>query len=335
MGDVAMCVPVIKLLLQQHPDLTITFVSDKKLAPFFANIENCEFIGADLKGEHKGFVGLYQLFRVITNKHKIDAIADLHSVVRTHVLKLFFRLSGKTIFSINKGRAEKKQLTAKHKSNFHQLPTGFERYSNVFQQIGYTINLQPSLLKKTTLSLPETAKKYFENKLCIGVAPFAKHAEKMYEVNKMKLVVEELSKLNINILLFGGGTQEKYILDSWINENHPNVINITGKFKLQEELAIISHLKLMCCMDSANMHLSSMYNIPVVSIWGATHPYAGFLGWGQSDENVISVDLPCRPCSVYGNKKCWRGDHACMEKITPEKIISTIQFIVSNEKPFF
>ena len=330
MGDVAMCVPVIKLLLQQHPELSITFVSDKKLAPFFANIENCEFIGADLKGEHKGFTGLYRLFKLISNKRKIDAIADLHSVVRTHVLKLFFRLSGKSVFSINKGRAEKKQLTAKHKTNFNPLPSGFKRYADVFQQMGYTINLQPSLLNNTTLPLPASAKTYFEYMPCIGIAPFAKHAEKMYDVNKMKLVVEELRALSINILLFGGGAQEKNILDSWIHEKHSNVINITGKFNLQEELAIISHLKLMCSMDSANMHLASMYNVPVVSIWGATHPYAGFLGWGQQDENVVSVDLPCRPCSVYGNKKCWRGDHACMEQITPETIISRIQFIASK-----
>ena len=330
MGDVAMCVPVIKLLLQQHPNITLTFVSDKKLAPFFADIENCDFIGADVKGDHKGFAGLFRLFKLISNKQKIDAIADLHSVVRTHVLKLFFRLSGKRIFSINKGRAEKKQLTAKHKSIFHPLPTGFKRYADVFQQIGYTINLQPSLLNNKKLPLPATAKTYFENKLCIGIAPFAKHAEKMYDANKMKLVVEELSKLNINILLFGGGAQEKNILDSWMNDDYSNVINITGKFNLQEELAIISHLKLMCSMDSANMHLASMYNVPVVSIWGATHPYAGFLGWGQQDENVVSVDLPCRPCSVYGNKKCWRGDHACMEQITPETIISRIQFIASK-----
>lgn len=330
MGDVAMCVPVIKLLLQQHPELSITFVSHKKLAPFFANIENCEFIGADLKGEHKGFAGLFRLFKLISKKQKIDAIADLHSVVRTQVLKLFFTLSGKKIFTIDKGRAEKKQLTTKQKSNFHPLKSGFQRYADVFERMGYSINLKPLLLNTTTLPLPENAKPHFENKYCVGIAPFAAHAEKMYDANKMRKVVEELSKLNINILLFGGGAQEKNILDSWINERHSNVINITGKFNLQEELGIISHLKLMCSMDSANMHLASMYNIPVVSIWGATHPYAGFLGWGQSDENVVSVDLPCRPCSVYGNKKCWRGDHACMEKITPEIIISKIQFIVSN-----
>ena len=330
MGDVAMCVPVIKLLLQQHPELSITFVSDKKLAPFFTNIENCEFIGADLKGEHKGFTGLYRLFTLISSKQKIDAIADLHSVVRTHVLKLFFTLTGKRIFTIDKGRAEKKQLTTKQKSNFHTLKSGFQRYADVFEDMGYTINLQPSMLKKTTLHLPDNAKVYFEHKQCIGIAPFAKHAEKMYDANKMKLVVEELSKLNINILLFGGGAQEKNILDSWMNNDDSNVINITGKFNLQEELAIISHLKLMCSMDSANMHLASMYNVPVVSIWGSTHPYAGFLGWGQSDDNVVSVDLPCRPCSVYGNKKCWRGDHACMQEITPETIISRIQFIASK-----
>lgn len=325
-----MCVPVVKLFLQQHPDIKLTFVSDEKLAPFFSDIENCEFIGADVKGVHKGFTGLLRLYKLISSKQKIDAIADLHSVVRTNVLKLFFRLSGRRIFTIDKGRVEKKQLTAKHKTSFRPLTSGFVRYAEVFQKMGYTINLQPSLLNCKTLPLPVAAETYFEYKPCIGIAPFARHLEKMYDTKKMKVVLEELSKLDYNILLFGGGTQEKKILDSWINEKHPNVFNITGKFNLHEELAIISHLKLMCSMDSANMHLASMYNIPVVSIWGATHPYSGFLGWGQTDDSVVSIDLSCRPCSVYGNKKCWRGDHACMQEITPEKIISKIQFILSN-----
>jgi len=325
-----MCVPVIRLLLHQHSDIEISFVSDKKFAPLFSNIENCHFIGADLKGAHRGFIGLFRLYKQISNKRKIHAVADLHQVLRTQVLKLFFLLSGKKIITIDKGRKGKKELTVPKKKSFHQLPTGFQRYSDVFRQLGYTVDLDFVQLKYPRLQLPETAKQFFENKICIGIAPFAKHVEKTYDFEKMKTVVKNLATANLNILLFGGGAIEKSILDSWIESTDHNIINVTGKFNLQEELAIISHLKLMCSMDSANMHLASMYNIPVVSIWGATHPYAGFLGWGQSDENVISVDLPCRPCSVYGNKKCWRGDHACMEQITPEKIISRIQFITSQ-----
>jgi len=75
------------------------------------------------------------------------------------------------------------------------------------------------------------------------------------------------------------------------------------------------------------MHLASLYNVPVISIWGATHHYAGFYGWGQDEKNIVGIDLNCRPCSVFGNKPCFRGDHACMnwisEKTIIEKVVST------------
>lgn len=325
-----MCVPVIRLLLQQHKDVEISFVSDKKFAPLFSNINNCHFIGAELKGSHRGLTGLFRLYRQITSGQKIHAVADLHQVLRTQVLKLFFFMSGKKIFSIDKGRAEKKKLTAKENKSFHQLTTSFQRYADVFQQMGYPISIEPSSLHYSKLSLPESASVYFQNKKCIGIAPFAKHKEKMYPLEKMKKIIAELSKSDVTILLFGGGKTEKDLLDTCFDHSKKNVINITGQYRLEEELAIISHLSLMCSMDSANMHLASLYNLPVVSIWGATHPFAGFLGWNQSEENVMSVDLPCRPCSVYGNKECWRGDHACMEGINPEKIISRIQYLLSK-----
>ena len=89
-----------------------------------------------------------------------------------------------------------------------------------------------------------------------------------------------------------------------------------------------SHLDVMLSMDSANMHLASLVNIPVVSIWGATHPYAGFMGWKQLPVNTVQLDLSCRPCSVYGQKPCWRGDYACLRDIKPEQVIAKIEGLV-------
>nr|AIA86245.1 CAZy families GT9 protein [uncultured Prevotella sp.] len=93
-------------------------------------------------------------------------------------------------------------------------------------------------------------------------------------------------------------------------------------------MALISHLKVMISMDSANMHLASLTGTPVVSIWGATHYYAGFMGWGQHPENATEVSLSCRPCSIFGNKACFRKDYACLQRITPDMIVSKIEKIV-------
>lgn len=40
-----------------------------------------------------------------------------------------------------------------------------------------------------------------------------------------------------------------------------------GKLNMRTELNLMSHLDVMLSMDSANMHLASLVNIPVVSIW--------------------------------------------------------------------
>jgi ADP-heptose:LPS heptosyltransferase len=97
---------------------------------------------------------------------------------------------------------------------------------------------------------------------------------------------------------------------------------------MKEELALMSHLDVMVSMDSGNMHLASLVNTPVVSIWGATHPLAGFLGWNQSEKNVVQTDMPCRPCSVYGNKPCMRNDYACLNQITPESVVQRILGVI-------
>jgi ADP-heptose:LPS heptosyltransferase len=94
----------------------------------------------------------------------------------------------------------------------------------------------------------------------------------------------------------------------------------------------MSHLDVMLSMDSANMHMASLVATPVVSIWGATHPYAGFMGWGQDSANVIQVDLDCRPCSIYGQKPCLRGDYACLNMIKPETIVEKINTLLQTKQ---
>ncbi len=85
-------------------------------------------------------------------------------------------------------------------------------------------------------------------------------------------------------------------------------------------MLLMSQLDLMISMDSANMHIASIFGIRVLSIWGATHPKAGFSGYGQTPDSEMQVNIPCRPCSIYGKKPCKFGDMRCME-IAPDMIV--------------
>ncbi|MBC7887402.1 MAG: glycosyltransferase family 9 protein [Ferruginibacter sp.] len=324
MGDVAMTVPVIKTVLQQYPALQITVVSNAFLQPLFEGLERCNFYPALLKEQHHGAAGIFRLYKELKRQQKFDAIVDLHSVLRSRLLTLLFKTKGFKIATIDKGRAEKKALTRTAHKVFRQLTSTHERYSAVFRKIGLPVQLnnkEPVYSKKP---VPVALQIVFSSgKKIIGVAPFAQYTEKMYPIAKMKQVVEKLAAGNNTVLLFGGGKKEAGILQQW-EEDIFSVFNIAGKYSFDDELAIISNVDSMVSMDSANMHLASLFNVPVVSVWGATHTFAGFYGWGQDEKDIVQTNLYCRPCSVFGNKPCYRGDNACMNSIGEEVILNKI-----------
>lgn len=324
MGDVAMTVPVLKNVLDQNPDLKITIVSNAFFEPLFSGLERCYFHPAYLKERHKGFGGMYRLFKELTNLYKFDAVIDLHSVLRSHLLSLFFKMSRLSIATLDKGRREKKALTRQQQKIFIPLTSMHERYASVFRKIGISVQLDADKSIYFKQEIPIALRAIFSSgKKIIGVAPFAQFKEKMYPIEKMKILVGQLTEANYTVLLFGGGKQESDVLEHWEKDIF-SAFNVSGKYSFNEELSIISNLDRMVSMDSANMHLASLFKVPVVSIWGATHPYAGFNGWGQSDKNSVQLELSCRPCSVFGNKHCYRGDHACMQFISEEMIFQKI-----------
>ncbi|MEP3837363.1 MAG: glycosyltransferase family 9 protein [Algibacter sp.] len=327
MGDVAMTVPVLRALTQQHPELRITVLTRAFFKPFFRDLEHVEVFSADLKGEHKGVFGLYKLGRAL-NKKRFYVVADLHNVLRSKVLKKFIKC--KRFISIDKGRKEKRLLTSK--KVYKQLKTTHRRYADVFGGLGYKIDLNtPRFPKKAILN--SELKKYIQNpsKKIIGIAPFAAHEGKMYPLSQMKLVVEKLSK-DYNIILFGGGKYESEILDDFQNK-FENTTSLAGKLSLDEELDVISNLEVMLSMDSGNAHVAAMLGIKVVTIWGVTHPFAGFAPFNQPEDYALLANraqYPLIPTSVYGNKYPETYKEAA-GSVSPEQVVEKIVSILSND----
>ena len=334
LGDVAMTVPVIASLAAQYPKLRISVVSRPMARPLFSRLgPNIDFMAADVANEYKGIHGLNALYRRLVAKHP-TAVADLHDVLRSKYLRCRFSLEGFKTAHIDKHRKAKRQLCAQSGKKLVQLPTSFDNYADVFAQLGYPVKLSfSSIFPKGGADLAPLVP-FVGNKgakeVWIGIAPFAAHAGKIYPEAKMRQLLDQLNKRHPSwrFFLFGGG-KEREQLTQWAAPYPKTQCVGTLLHSLDEELVMMSRLDVMVSMDSANMHLASITGTPVVSIWGATHPYAGFMGWGQPAENAIQEELPCRPCSVYGNKPCLRGDFACMTQIAPERIIRRIEEIVA------
>lgn len=325
MGDVAMTVPVLQQFLQQNHSVKITVVTDKFFTPLFAPLERTTVYGVDKKNTHKGFKGILKIYNDVKNTG-IDAVADMHNVLRSKILRKLFLFKVKNISVIDKGRAEKKELTKKENKNLQQLKSGFERYAEVLRNLGFTIHLNNKLQVYSKRNIPTSLQSIVGKKIII-VAPFAQHEQKVYPLAKMRHLLDLLHEnKNIQLLLLGG-RNDKAVLDEWLQQL-PDAINIAGTLSFDDELSLLSNADAVLSMDSANAHLASLFGVSVITVWGATHPYLGFYPWAQPVDNAAQIQLECRPCSVYGNKPCWRGDLACMHQLPEELILEKINKVL-------
>lgn len=305
MGDVAMTVPVLVGLLKKYPNIKITVLTKPFFGTILSGIPNVTVFEADVKGQHKGIGGLWKLYRQLAAL-KIDMVADLHHVLRSTVLKQFFRIKSTPFVQIDKGRVEKKNLVNPNRSLFKPLKSTFERYSDVFAKLGYPLGLRDmETLPKRVLPYHVEVNTNLKGAVLLGIAPFAAFKGKMYPLNLMREVISQLNDTNkYKIVLFGGGKKEIEMLTSW-DKQFENVSNMAGKLTFSEELSLISNLKLMVAMDSGNAHLAAMFGVPTLTLWGVTHPFAGFYPFRQPDTNSLLVDrttYPMIPTSIYGNK---------------------------------
>ncbi len=322
MGDVAMAAPVLEAMARRYPDLRMTLLTRDFFAPFFDGVPGLHIHAIDLNGRHKGIGGLWRLFREVRSHGPIDAVIDLHSKLYSWVLDGLFFLSGVPVFRMRKGRAEKRALTRRENKRMVQLKTSVERYADTFRAAGFEVEVSATLQRRER---PLPALLGEKQEPWIGLSPFAQHLGKRYPLYRVEAVIEQLRLLHPRavVLLFGGGAEEKRVAEELV-ARHPNCRSLVGKLSLREELDVMAHLELMVSMDSSAMHMASLVGVPVVSIWGATHPYAGFLGLGQSPDDAVGTAIECRPCSVYGSKPCWRGDYACLGELPPEQVLDRI-----------
>lgn len=334
LGDVAMTVPVLLSVARLNPEVRFLFITKTHFAPVLQRLENLDVHPFQAKGIHKGLQGLWRL-RGELKSETFDAIADLHAVLRTQILRRFFLFSGRPFESLQKGRREKKHLTSGAPLGFKPLKSTHERYAEVFRRLGYEAAPDSrDILRRE--AWPDTFDDGYTQSdwIRVGVAPFAAHSGKCYPEPQMKALLALLDAVpNIRLYLFGGGQRERDVLDHWEAE-YTNCVSVAGKIPLTEELALISNLRIMISMDSGNGHLAAMYGLPVLTLWGVTHPYAGFTPFNQPGSNSFLSDrakYPGIPTSVYGNKVP-EGYEKVMESIPAEGVYTRVLEILQGPK---
>lgn len=310
LGDVAILVPVLRAVAGANPDVRFTIAAPPLLAPLFDDIPNADFLGVKKK---QSALAIYRQLKSVG----ADAVADLHQINRVGRALALLRLDALAHLSplrvrrIHKGRLSR-LLFLRHLRTSPRRPQ-WQRYLDVFRHLG---------LATPSVQNPEFKNHNSEFKNHIGLAPFAQHEGKIWPWEHTSALALMLAEHGREVFLFGS-QDEAPKLES-LAAQHPNITSLAGKHTFKEELDIIRSLNVMVSMDSANMHFASALGVRVVSIWGATHPDFGFYGFGQHRSDALCADLPCQPCSSFGQKPCRYSDHRCLLAITPNQVYDKI-----------
>ncbi len=316
MGDVAMLPHALRALRAAYPKLRITVATQAMFKPFFAGL-NVEFLVVDTKQAHHSLAGMWHL-AAEARKLGIDAVADVHDVLRSQAFRLSMRLHGIRVAHIRKGRAEKKQFIRCGGRNAAPLRHTVSRYCDVFRQLGFRFD-DPAPVAWASRPNPMGEKKG----IWVGFAPFSAQAGKTYPEDLARETVAQLASRYDRVFIHSGGGKEAEFAQE-MEHTYPNVTALWGRVRFAGEMDLLANLDCVVSMDSLVMHMAALVGTPTVSVWGATHPALGFLGWGTDLQLILQADMECRPCSVFGAKPCKYGDYRCLRAITPQMIAERV-----------
>ncbi len=334
-GDLVISIPYLVDLLEKKPDFHIFLATKQQMQAFLPAHPRLHPQFFTLEDQKKGFWGLLKFFFRL-RKLQIDVVSDLHNNIRSNILMRLFQLTGAKVFQLNKIRHLRKQNTRKVDKNRVNLPYIGHLYKEVLEHSSWA-SLQFQPLVDVPKYYPSDYKlpKKFDGQTLIGIAPFAARPTKIYPLEQMKAALDLLLiHKHFSFVFFGFGNDENKILDNWAASHPERCIVSRDLGGFNNEITVMSQLDLMVTMDSANLHFAFLAGTKTLSIWGTTHSDLGFappLSDLQHRLEISTDELTCRPCSVYGNKPCYRGDHACMQWITSETVAAKIMELASNE----
>jgi len=342
LGDVLMSVDLITLISRLYKEVEFDVLTNTDYHSLFQDNARVKCLPWS-RQKQGGFLKTLSLAYQLKKKH-YDVVIDLHDVLRSHIICTVLRNKNTRVFSIQKGRFEKTKLIKNHQLERPLIHT-VERYLQVFNRAGFKV--EKSTLDDFIVSKTCDVKKNIQEKkwafdkmglslpcgndikFFIGIAPFAQHPQKIYPLQAMQEIIAYYTKQQVCVILFGKGQHELQIMQAWCQQ-FKYCVRVPDSFTLKQELELMRYLNVMLCMDSANMHLATLARIPVVPIFGPTHPFLGFYGYLQPLKNCVQVELSCRPCSSFGQKACVRGDLACMHLIKPDDVIDVINRLLAE-----
>ena len=330
LGDVVLITPILRELRARFPDSHISTVVKDEYAPVLyhnPNVDRLRVMYTD--GIHSGMNGIMRFVREL-RRQEFDLFIDLHRNLRSRLITSRVRAKQRTWYHKRRWR----RWAMVHTKWFHIEPRHtIDLYFDCVKSLG----IEPRDRRPEIFLTDDEiiwAKTYLkdrgvtDNKNLVGIHIGAKGEAKRWFPERFARIADELSELGWTPILLGGDGDQPFLEEICQAALHRPVI--LHQRSLRELIALIDRCSLFLCHDSGPMHVAVARHIPVVALFGPTHPRLGFWPLGEHD-TVLSADVECSPCSLHGTRRCRMKEKECMEQISEGRVFETVLHVL-NEK---
>jgi heptosyltransferase-2 len=309
LGDVVLTTPLLRAIRRAHPAAAVTLVTKAAWAPLFAGHPHLSAVEALAPDEP--LRGLAERLRTTNWDHRID----LHGSVRSRLLRL---LVGGRWRGWRKPRLRRAARVWAGRRIGRDLPPMAEEYFAAARALGVTpdggppeIHPDPGDATRAAAVAPGVP--------FVALAPGASRPTKRWPPAHWHRLAGLLHARGLATVAVGTAEERGVV---------PAAAVDAGGIGLGPTAALLRRAAAVVAQDSGLMHLATAVGTPVVALFGPTVPDLGY-GPYHARARVLELDLPCRPCSVFGGSHCPLGHHLCMIDLIPESVVDAVRRLLA------
>jgi len=318
-GDILLTTPLLRAIRTRHPGARIAVLTKEQYVPLLSdNPHVSEVLGV---GPRDGVLAIAERIRGVRYSH----LLDLHGNLRSHALR---RLAPGPWRSYDKHTLERALLITAKRDRYGAYLAVPERYFEAAKELEVEPDGGPPDFFISEQADCRAAERLVDLELgrerpIVAIAPGAAHATKRWPTEHWVELVGRITETGADVAILGGADDVEVATGILRAAGGANVGILAGALGLQETGAVIRRSEVLISGDTGVMHMATGVGTPVVALFGPTVRQFGFFPY-RSASSVVELQLPCRPCSAHGSRRCPLGHHHCMRQIVPDLVFPAL-----------
>jgi len=328
LGDVILTTPLLAEIRRCFPEAELDLLCTPQATSLVDNNPDLDHIVADDKrGEGRGLRGVWRMAMELRRRRYTMALSP-HKSLRSALLLFLARIPCRIGFRQSAG-----WFLYHHRVNRDTNLHDVDRNLSLLQAFG----MDPrSSQKKLRIEVDQVTRDRVEQiwhslglekregQLIFGLNPGSVWPTKRWSVEGYaNLMVQLKKKYRCEVVLFGG-PEDREIADRLQELSGHVGLDLVGRTSLRELPCALERCDVFITNDSAPMHIAVARGIPVVALFCATTPSLGFYPY-CSRATVVQKELPCRPCTSHGGRRCPLGTEDCIQLVGSEDVLQGVE----------